>query len=854
MKKQSDIEELVPDGTHCSAATDAKLHENGWEIIGCDGKAAYGPGWPTRPNTIDAIAAERAARPRATNTGTRAGRLAPTDIDLIPPHHVAAMKTLADKVLGHTALDRVGAKGLTDYRRNETPIGKITIWGLHKTLTHVDKGKTVPLPGKVELLGTGQQSVIYGIHPDTGRPYEWPNADLMAEPLQTAVSDLPEVTPAMLHEFAGQAKTLMEELGYRDVTINGIQDEERKATRSSTSGKRLSWAGLRARLSYIHPRFDGARPADYPAPSGMRVANPLPYDGGAWLSLALCLRDGNVPLLDAVDHNWLDLIEEWSSGALWFERTGERLDLRNRFPQQGIAQRLQGEARNAGNITGVASIISYAADGACPLPPDDEPRVSTLTIEALANLNADDAAAPEGGSEDHCISTSEDELAVQYVDTRHRNVKFIPELGEWAMLQDRRWHKKTREEIWEDMLPFARAQAAKAPSIPAARKLTSRGHLSNSEALMRGKKRAIVKLEHWDSDPMLLNTPDGAYQLPSGEPYVSEQPPYCLKATAVAPVPKGGDLRDACPLWHKFMGEITAGDIEYQKFFQRFIGYCLTGQTVEHAMVVAQGGGGNGKGVLFGTLNRVFGDYAQIAPLGMFEASPHERHTTEMARLHGARFVTAQETKKEARWDEVKIKAITGGDKITARWLFQKPFEFTPQCKLAIAGQHLPTLSRVDNAIKRRLLILPFTVTFSNPDLDLPEKLWRERAGILRWAMDGTAEWTKRGLAPPAVVQEATRQYFSEQDHLGSWISARCIVAPGGWAAGKDLHADYCIHTQRSGAIVDGEKTFGQNLEARGFARKNNKANTTRGFAGIALRPAQEYCAESLPDLEEGEF
>src|ERR1019366_10218712 len=119
MNAQTGLEEFVADGPHYSAANDAVLHQNGWKIVACDGKAP-GPGWSTRPNSLVAIAAERAARANAINTGARTGHLSAHDIDLVPAEHVKAMKRLADKVLGSTAMDRVGAKGLTDYRRNET--------------------------------------------------------------------------------------------------------------------------------------------------------------------------------------------------------------------------------------------------------------------------------------------------------------------------------------------------------------------------------------------------------------------------------------------------------------------------------------------------------------------------------------------------------------------------------------------------------------------------------------------------------------------------------------------------------------------------------------------------------------
>ena len=167
-------------------------------------------GWHKRLSTIEEIGAERAAHPSATNTGLRTGRLVGVDIDIVPAEHVQAIKRLAEEVLGPALLERVGAKGAMLGYRNETPIGKITISGKHPTQA-----------GKVEILGTGQQFVAYGRHPDTGKPYTWTNALLQGEPLHTPLDQLPEVTPERLGEFAERAKELLATLGYTDVKVSG---------------------------------------------------------------------------------------------------------------------------------------------------------------------------------------------------------------------------------------------------------------------------------------------------------------------------------------------------------------------------------------------------------------------------------------------------------------------------------------------------------------------------------------------------------------------------------------------------------------------------------------------------------
>src|SRR6266511_1773942 len=141
------------------------------------------------------------------------------------------------------------------------------------------------------------------------------------------------------------------------------------------------------------------------------------------------------------------------------------------------------------------------------------------------------------------------------------------------------------------------------------------------------------------------------------------------------------------------------------------VGYCFIGSAREHALFFLYGTGANGKSVLLNTLSGIMGDYARSAPIETFTVSSVERHPTDLASLRGARLVVAVETEEGRRWAESRIKVLTGGDKIAARFMRQDFFEFTPQFKLVIAGNHKPGLRSVDEAMRRRINMLPFTVT-----------------------------------------------------------------------------------------------------------------------------------------------
>src|SRR5262249_5335557 len=229
--------------------------------------------------------------------------------------------------------------------------------------------------------------------------------------------------------------------------------------------------------------------------------------------------------------------------------------------------------------------------------------------------------------------------------------------------------------------------------------------------LARSDRRLAATVEQWDAYPQLLATPGDAdtpaatYDLTTGRPRDPDPLDYLTKLTACAASPIGTPH----PRWSAVLARITANNAGLQDFLQRYIGYCCTGHTSEHAFVFAYGTGANGKSTFINTIVRIFGDYATVADMGTFIASNVERHPTDLAKLRGARLVVAQETQRGRRWDETKLKALTGGDKLTARFMRRDFFDFTPTFKLFIAGNHKPRLGSVDEAMRRRLLLVPFT-------------------------------------------------------------------------------------------------------------------------------------------------
>ena len=284
---------------------------------------------------------------------------------------------------------------------------------------------------------------------------------------------------------------------------------------------------------------------------------------------------------------------------------------------------------------------------------------------------------------------------------------------------------------------------------------------------------------------------------------------------------------------------MTNGDRELQAYLQRVAGYCLTGSIKEHAMFFLYGTGANGKGVFLNTLTAIFGDYAKVAPVDMFTVAQGERHSTDMAMLRGARLVTAQETEEGQAWAEAKIKSLTGGDPVTARFMRQDFFTYEPQFKLVIAGNHKPGLSNVDEAIRRRMHLIPFTITIPEPerDKDLADKLHAEHGAILAWAVEGCREWQRVGLMPPPAVRNATETYFAAQDPLADWIDDRLERDPRAWLSSADLYGDYRYFAERSGERPMTRRKFSDALGRSGFvaAPSEDKAKV-RGYFGGRMR------------------
>jgi putative DNA primase/helicase len=219
-------------------------------------------------------------------------------------------------------------------------------------------------------------------------------------------------------------------------------------------------------------------------------------------------------------------------------------------------------------------------------------------------------------------------------------------------------------------------------------------------------------------------------------------------------------------------------------------------------------------------------------------SSNQDKHSTDIASLANARLVMASETEEGRAWAEAKIKQMTGGDVIKARFMRKDNFEFLPEFKLFLIGNNQPNLKQVDNAVRRRFNIVPFIYKPPRVDHDLEElRLKPEWPAILRWFIEGCLMWQRKGLVRPRVVVEATEEYFGEQDLHKQWIEECCDLRVTLWDTTRNLFSSWSDWMTERGENPGTQTRLTQTLKKRpDISNGDNKK--ARSLKGIRVRPS----------------
>lgn len=439
---------------------------------------------------------------------------------------------------------------------------------------------------------------------------------------------------------------------------------------------------------------------------------------------------------------------------------------------------------------------------------------------------------------------SEDDLARRFTEQHGADWRYVAVKNSWMRWDGQTWAKDETHRVWDAIRAICRTASALVHDPKVQRAICSAKTIAAVERIAKSDRVHAATLDMWDSDPWLLNTPGGVVDLRTGAISPHDRSLYMTKITAVSPE------RGTAPIWSKFLSRVLHDDADLIGFVQRIFGYGLTGHTREHALFFFYGMGRNGKGTAVNTIASIMGPYAATAQASIFMQSQFERHSTDMAMLQGARMVNASELDEGQAWAEAKIKSLTGGDPITARFMRQDNFTFLPQFSLIISGNHKPKIKNLDEAMRARLNLIPFTVQIPATERDpaLPEKMKAEWPQILQWVIDGAVAWARNGLQRPQSVIDATAEYFVEQDKLGDWISENCNVGDGLKYKSSDLFKDWLTYArEHNEKDLNSQNAFNLELEKKGYVFKRSNGSW---FHGIGLKPRHDG---RLPDDDRGE-
>ncbi len=449
--------------------------------------------------------------------------------------------------------------------------------------------------------------------------------------------------------------------------------------------------------------------------------------------------------------------------------------------------------------------------------------VALRTADALPLMPVNGPASPADVPTIGPHNLSEDALALAFEARYADKLRFCHTSGSWFRWTGTRWEQERTQLAFTWAREICRevggghAKFAKAATAGAVEKFAC------------AAPRFAITADKWDRDPWLIATPAGTVDLRTGELRDARPSEHITKLTGVAPADAGSVPKR----WLSFLDEATGGDESVIRFLQQICGYALTGATTEHALFFIYGAGGNGKSVFLNILSAILGEYSATAAMDTFTASKYERHSTDLAMLKGARLVTASETEDGRAWAEARIKQMTGGDPITARYMRRDNFTYRPEFKLVITGNHKPRLNNVDDATRRRFNIIPFKRRPAVPDPRLEEALLAELGSIFRWAIDGCLDWQRNGLIRPTAVEEETRDYFEDQDVFGQWIAERCERGVQFKEMSQQLFSSWRGYARAASEDAGSAKAFGEAMRKRGFEPFRTKHG--RGFLGLRL-------------------
>lgn len=433
--------------------------------------------------------------------------------------------------------------------------------------------------------------------------------------------------------------------------------------------------------------------------------------------------------------------------------------------------------------------------------------------------------------------------ARRFVAIHGGDIRYCYPWTKWFVWDGKRWKLDDRGEVFlraKNTVMFIYHEAAKTKDESQRKDLAKHGLRSEAESrieamigLAKSEPGIPILPDEVDKDLWLLNVANGTLNLKSGELLPHKREHLLTKISPVEYRPE-----TPCPFWLEHLNKIFQGNVGLISFLQVALGYSLTGITDERVMLLCYGKGANGKTTTIEIFADILGDYAVRTPTESILIKRESTIPNDLAALKGARFVYCSETEEGRRLAESLIKDLTGGDKISARFMRGEWFSFRPEFKLWLSTNHRPVIRGTDDAIWARLRLLPFNFQFPEEERIPRSKIWEritpELPGILAWAVQGLKDWRQFGLFQPDEVRESLRGYRAEMDVLGKFLEEKCFIKKRAEVTVKELYSAYAEWCEETGERGVNQRLFSVRLGEKGFQNQRTRAGYV--WIGIGLK------------------
>lgn len=471
----------------------------------------------------------------------------------------------------------------------------------------------------------------------------------------------------------------------------------------------------------------------------------------------------------------------------------------------------------------------------------------TQILKTTEEIAAGDIATPKN------FPTTDLGNASRLVLQHGKTIRYCHASEKWFIWDGKRWRidengaiRRLAKETAMSIIQEAYKAGGEERLLKWATKSQNKPTLHAMECLARDEIEVLSSPDERDIDKYLLNCQNGTIDLHTGK-----IKPHNQKDNITKIIPTFYDQAATCPAWIDFLDIFFDGNGELINFIQRAVGYTLTGDTSEQALFIPYGIGENGKSTFIDTLALLLGDYGQASDVETFMVKKNDGGAkNDIARMKGARFISAVETEEGKQLSEAKIKQLTGGDMVAARFLFKEYFDFKPEVKIWLACNHKPVIKGTDHAIWRRIKLIPFNVKVPQEKKLSKEEVMamfkKELPGILAWAVQGCLDWQKNGLQTPGEVCKATQEYRTEMDTVQAFIDDNCYTNHETAAmikteSGKLFNAyhTYCIELGYIKDDIKSNRGFAKTLTSKGYAV--NKSNGKRFTLGIGINTPEDF-------------